>query len=172
MEIAGGLVGEDEFGMLDYGASYTDELLLAAGELIGVEVFFGDDVEAIEGVADEAGAFFLRDVFVGERDFEIFVDGEVVDEVVGLEDETDVVFVEFVALLVVEFVDGLIEEIVFAGPGGVEHADDGEERGLPCPGGTHEGDEFAGLDFEGDAAKDVELVGSGVEGFFDVAELD
>ena len=74
--------------------------------MVGEKIFFGDDVEAVESVADEAGAFFLGDIFVGERDFEIFVDGEIVDEMVGLEDEADVVFVEFVALLVVEFVNG------------------------------------------------------------------
>ena len=109
---------------------------------------------------------FLRDIFVGERDFEVFVDGEIVDEVVGLEDEADVVFVEFVALLVVEFVNGLIEEIVFAGPGTIEHADDAEEGGLPCPGRTHEGDEFAGQDVESDATEDVEFVGTGIGRIF------
>ena len=147
-------------------------MLLAAGELIGEEISFGDDVEAIEGITDEAGAFFLRNVFVGERDFEIFVDGEIVDEVVGLENETDVVFVEFVALLVVHFVDGLIVKKIFAGPGSIEHADDGEQSGLPCPGWTHEGDEFAGVDVQGDAAEHIKFVDAGVEGFFDVAELD
>jgi hypothetical protein len=172
VEIAGGLIGQNEFGILDDRAGDTDQLLLAAGKLAGEKIFFGNDVEAVESVADKAGAFFLGDIFVGERDFEVFVDGEIVDEMVGLEDETDVVFVEFVALLVVDFVNGLIEEIVFAGPGTIEHAEDAEEGGLPCPGRTHEGDKFAGQDVESDATEYVEFVGTGIVGFFNVLELD
>ena len=172
VKIAGGLIGQDELGILDDRARDADELLLAAGELTGEEIFFADDIEAVEGVADEAGPLLVRDIFVGEGDFEIFVNGEVVDEVVGLEDEADVVFVELVALLGVEFVNGLIEEQIFAGPGAVEHAEDAEEGGLPCPGGTHEGNELAGLDLKGDAAKDIEFLRAGLEGFFDVLQLD
>jgi len=152
VEIAGGLIGENEFGILDHGAGHANELLLAAGELAGEKILFADDVETIESVADKAGAFFLRNVFVGEGDFKVFVDSEIVDEVIGLKDETDVVLVEFVALLGAELVDGLIEEEVFAGPGTVEHTEDAEECGLACAGGTHEGDELAGLDFERDTA--------------------
>jgi hypothetical protein len=48
----------------------------------GVEVFFGD-------------------VAVGARDLEVFVDGEVVEEVVALEDEAEVLFLEFETLLFV-----------------------------------------------------------------------
>lgn len=172
VEITGGFIGENEFGILNDGTGDADKLLLTAGELVGEEILFGDDVEAVESVANKAGAFFLRNVFVGERNFKIFVDSEVVDQVIRLEDETDVVFVEFVALFGVHFVYGLIKEVVFAAPGGIEHADDAEERGLPRPGGTHEGDEFAGLDFERDAAENVKLIDAGVEGFFDVVELD
>jgi hypothetical protein len=172
VQIAGGLIGKNEFGILDDGTGDTDQLLLPARKLIGKQIFLGDDVEAIEGVANQAGTLFLRDIFVGEGNFEIFVDGEIVDEVIGLKDETDIVFVQFVALLGVEFVDGLIEEIVFAGPGAIEHTDDGKQRGLPCPGWSHKGDEFAGLNFESDAAQDVKLVGSGAEGFFEVTKLN
>ena len=172
MEIAGGLIGEDELGILDDGAGYADELLLAAGELIGEKIFFADDVEAIESVADEAGALLLRNVFVGQGDFKIFVDGKIVYKVVGLENEADVVLVELVALLGAEFVDVVLEEIVFAGPSAIKHAENAEQGGLPCPGGSHDGDELAGLDIESDAAKDIESLRAGFEGFFYVFEAN
>ena len=87
VEVAGGFVGENEGGLVDEGAGDAEGLLLAAGELGGVEVFFGD-------------------VAVGARDLEVFVDGEVVEEVVALEDEAEVLSLEFETLLFVELADG------------------------------------------------------------------
>src|SRR6266851_8322444 len=54
VQVAGGLVGEDELGILNDRACYTNELLLAAGKLVGEEIFFADDVEAVENVANQA----------------------------------------------------------------------------------------------------------------------
>jgi len=142
VEVAGRLIGEKELWILDDRASHTNELLLPARKLIWEKIFFADDVETIESVADEAGALFVGDILVGEGDFEIFVDREIVDEVVALENEADVVLVQFVALLGVEFVDRLIEEKVFTGPGAVEHAEDAKERGLSCPGRAHVGNKL------------------------------
>src|SRR5713101_1343713 len=172
VEVAGGLVGEDELGILDDRASDANELLLAAGKLVGEEIFFADDVEAVEDIANQADALFVGDIFVGERDFEIFEDGEIVDEVIALEDEADVGFVQLVAFLDVEFVDGLIVKIVFAVPRAVEHADDAEQRGFSGTGRSHEGDEFAGLNVQGDAAEDEEFAAAGVEGLLKISHLN
>src|SRR5271165_3232541 len=98
VQIAGGFVGEDELGILDYGTGDADELLLSAGKLIGEEIFLSDNVEAVENIADQADAFFVRKIAVGEWNFEVFKDGEAVDEVVALEHESDVGFVKLVAL--------------------------------------------------------------------------
>src|SRR5205085_5607333 len=53
MEVAGGLVREYELRAVYDGARERDELLLTAGELIRVEVFLADDLEAVERVGDE-----------------------------------------------------------------------------------------------------------------------
>ena len=37
VEVAGGLIGEDNFGVVDDGAGDTDALFLAAGEVVGFE---------------------------------------------------------------------------------------------------------------------------------------
>ncbi len=48
VEIARRFVGEDDFGVGDDGAGDGDALLLTAGELIGVIIFFFFHVEAVE----------------------------------------------------------------------------------------------------------------------------
>src|ERR1700688_1227345 len=52
MQVTGGLVGENELGILNHRARHADELLLAAGKLIGEKVFLPDDIETVENVAD------------------------------------------------------------------------------------------------------------------------
>ena len=148
VEVAGGFVGEDHFGAGDHGAGDADELLLTTGELVGVEVLFADDVEAVEGVGDDAFALGAFVIAVGERDLQVFVDGEVVEQVVALEDEAEVTFVKLAAVAFVEGVNGMVEEVVLTGPIGVVHADEVEERGFAGPGRSHDGEEFAFADLQ------------------------
>src|SRR5260370_705482 len=172
VKVGGRLVGEDQLWILDDRARDANELLLAARKLVGEEILLADDVEAVEDIANQADALFVRNIFVGERDFEIFEDGEIVDEVIALEDEADVGFVQLVAFLDVEFVDGLIVKIVFAVPRAVEHADDAEQRGFSGIGRSHEGDEFAGLNVQGDAAEDEEFAAARLEGRLKISHLN
>jgi hypothetical protein len=120
-----------------------DELLLAARELVGEEVFLADDLELVEDVGDDGLRLLVLHVAVGERHFEVLPHGQAVDEVVALEDEADVPLVQLGALLVVHLVDGLAHEVVLAAPRAVEEADDGEQRRLPRPRRPHDGDELA-----------------------------
>jgi hypothetical protein len=129
-------------------------------------------VKAVESVTDEALALFARNIFVGKRKLEIFEYGEIVDEVIALEDETDIGFVEFVAIFDAEFVDGFAIEKIFAGPGAIEHAENAEQRGFACAAGAHDGDEFAGGDVQGDAAEDEEFAAAGIVGFFEMVETN
>ena len=54
MEIACRLVREDKLGSLNYGPRHADQLLLSTGELIREQVFLADNVEAVQGVANQA----------------------------------------------------------------------------------------------------------------------
>src|SRR6266404_1198626 len=76
MQISCRLVSKNKLGILNHGAGDANKLLLTARKLIGEEVFLSDDVKAVQNVADQADALFVRNVFVGERDFEIFEDSE------------------------------------------------------------------------------------------------
>lgn len=156
VEIAGGFVRKDEAGLGDEGAGDADKLLLAAGKLIGVEILFADEVEAVEHVADDRAAFPTWDVAVGEGDLEIFGDGEFVEQVVALENEAMVFLLQGEALLRAEFMHGDAVELVFTSPGIVVEAEHMEQGGFARAGGAHDGDEVAGSDVEVDVAQGVE----------------
>src|SRR5258708_3365475 len=91
------------------------------------------------GLADRGGGLlFVRNVFVGERDFQILEDGQIVDQVITLENKADIRLVQFIALFDIEFVYRLIQKVVFTVQRAVEHADNAEQPGFSRPGRPHE----------------------------------
>src|SRR5437762_3147983 len=90
VQIAGRLIGKNKFRFLDYRASHSDQLLLSAGKLIWEQIFFADNIEAIQSVADQADAFFVRDVPVRQWNLKIFVHSQIVDQVIALKHESDI----------------------------------------------------------------------------------
>ena len=82
MEIAGGLVSKDELRLRDDRTGDADKLLLATGKLTRVEVLFSNDREAIERIGDEGGPLRFAVTTVGEGDVEIFVNRQVVEQIV------------------------------------------------------------------------------------------
>ena len=69
-------------------------------------------------------------------------------------------------------VDRLAEEVVFAGPGMIQHAEDTQQRGLPRAGRSHDGDELALANREIDAPEHVGRGGPGLVGAVEVGESD
>jgi hypothetical protein len=172
VKVAGGFVRQNQLGALNDRARHTDQLLLTAGKLVREQVFFANDVEAVEDVANQANALFVRHVFVGEGNFQVLVHGQVVDQVVALKNEPDVGFVQLIPLLYVEAMDRFAVEVVLACPRAVEHPDDAEESGLAGPRGAHKRNKFARLNFQGDAAEDVKLAATRFINFFQVSQLN
>ena len=99
VQVAGRLVGEDDLRVGDHRARDADELLLAARELVRIEILLADDLKAVEDVADHALAILAADVAIGERNLEVLVDRQVVEQVIALEHEADVLLVQLRALL-------------------------------------------------------------------------
>jgi hypothetical protein len=172
VKIARRLIGEDELWILNDGARHPHELLLATGKLVGEKVLFPHDIEPVERVAHQAGAFLVRDILVRKRNFQIFEDRQIVDQVVALKDKANVGLVQFVAFLDVQFMDGLLEKVIFAGPSAVQHADDAEQRRFSRAGRTHESDEFTLLNIQRDAAQNEKLASAGFEYFFKISQLN
>src|SRR4029434_3491950 len=116
MEVAGRFVGQDEFWFGDDGACDADQWWLAAGELARVKVLFADDRKPINGIGDERGALRFAVASIGERDVEVLVNRQVIEQIVVLENKADLLVTQSGALLWLEAVDGRFIEIVFAGP--------------------------------------------------------
>src|SRR4030042_968948 len=101
-------------------------VLLAAGELVREEALLADDAEAVEHVADAGLPLGGLDLLVEQGRLEVLVDRELVDEVVALEDETDVVLVDSGELPLGQPVDVPAAEPVSAFRWRIEHAEDVE----------------------------------------------
>ena len=100
VEVAGRLVGEDHLGLRDDRARDADQLLLAARQLVRVEILLARRSGTGRGCRRPCSArSLLLHVAVGQRDLEVLVDGQVVEQVIALEDEADVLLVQLGALL-------------------------------------------------------------------------
>jgi hypothetical protein len=107
----------------------------------------------VEGAADQALALVGLDVAVGERQVQVLVDGEVVDQVVALKDEADVCALQRLPVLGLELLDLPLHEDVLALEGAVVHPEDVQQRRLARAGRAHDRDELAVTDREIDAAQ-------------------
>ena len=96
-------------------------------------------------------------VAVGERQLDVLVDRQVVEQVIALKDEADVPLLQRGAILGGERVNRMPHQVVLAAPGAVVHAEDVEQRRLAGARRSHDRDELAWLDVERDAAQDEGL---------------
>ena len=153
VEVAGGLVGEEDVGLADEGAGDGDALELAAGELLGVVSEPSAESEALGVVAGEPSPFGLGDAAVDEWEGDVVDDVEVVEEVEGLEDEADVFVAEEGESAVAAVGHALAVDFHDAAGGDVEESEQVHEGGLAGAGAADDHDEFAGMDVEVDAVE-------------------
>src|SRR5262245_45192337 len=172
MQIAGRLVGENHLRIRDHRPRDADQLLLTTRELIRVEILLTDNLKPIEDVGHHALPILAAHIAIRERDFQVLVHGQVVEQVIALEHEADVLLVELGSLLRIQAVDRLVHEVVLARPGAVVHAEDVQQRGLAGPRRSHDRDELAVLDV---GVQPTEYVGAADAvrvGLLDGAECD
>src|ERR1051325_505947 len=94
VQVAGGLISQNQSRFGDDGASDSDELLLAAGELRWKQVLFADDAKPIEHVSHQGLALRFLHVAIGKWYLQVLGDCKVVKQMELLEDEADVPLVE------------------------------------------------------------------------------
>ena len=145
VEVAGRFVGENQPRAGDDGAGDAHELLLAAGQLAGIQILFADNLKAIEHIGDDALALCAWHVAIAERHLEIFVHREVVEQVIALEDEADVLLLQRQPVFLTQRVHRLSLQLVFAPPVGVVHPENVQQRRLPRSRRSHDRDELPGL---------------------------
>ncbi len=171
VEGAGGFVGEDDLGIGDDGAGGGDTLFLAAGELVGVFVEDAGDVEFGGDFADAVDGFLAVDALDGEGEGDVFTGGEGVEEIKVLENEAEFFAAEAVEGVAFELGDVLVFDEDVAAGDAVDGGDDVEEGGFAGAGGSHDGDEFSLVDFEGDVVDGFGEVGAVAVVFFDVLDF-
>ena len=159
VEVAGGLVGEQDGWVVDEGAGDADALLFAAGELAGQVLGAGGEADAFEGGAGFGLVGHGVEV-LGEHD--VLERREVGDQVELLEDEADLVGAEAVEFGGGHGGDVDAVDLELAGGGAVEAAEEVDEGGFAGAGGAGDGDPLAGDDGEGgvvEGADDAAVAG-------------
>src|ERR1051326_8882181 len=168
VQVAGRLVSQNQLGIPGDGASYADQLLLSAGKLVWVATFFPDDLETVQNVGHHAGALCARDIAIGERNVNILLDGQVVEQVITLEDEAHVAAVKLGSLFAIELMDSLIAEEILSCPAVIQHANNAQQRCLARAGRAHDGYKFAFLHVNIDSAEEPDRPCRAFHGFFDI----
>jgi hypothetical protein len=158
VEVAGGLVGEDDGGLVDQGAGDGDALALAAGELVWFVHHAGAEADGFEDVFGAGGAGGGGGAVVDKGKLDVVERGGAGEKVEGLEDEAYLFVADTGEFVVVELGDVVAVEPVFALRGGVEAADEVHQRGFAGAGGSHDRDVLVVADAEVDATQGVDLL--------------
>ncbi len=172
VKISGGLISEENHGIANERACHRDALLLPTGKLCRIMLGTMSHLDAFEGVLDFFLALGGGHAAIGERKFDVFVDGEIADEVEGLENEPDFAIANAGAVAELEAGDGLTVEGVVPFRRRIEKAENGKEGRFAAAGGTGNGKIFAFLDFEIDGVQGVGFEFIGEEDFADALKID
>ncbi len=153
VEVAGGLVSENEFGLIDERASDGDTLLFTTGKICGEMLEAITEADPLEGFD---GLRFVGDgvEILGEHD--VFQRSEIRHEMKLLEDETDFFCTVADKFGFIQARDVLAVDDDAARSGRVEAAENIDERGFAGAGRAHEGNPFSGLNVEAYAAERAE----------------
>ena len=172
VEVAGGLVGEEELGREDQGAGEGDALLLAAGELagaVGDAVAQGDLVEQGAGGALHLAAALALD----EAGHHHVLEGvELGEQVVELEDEADGPVADRRQPGAGEAGELVVAEADGAARGQVEGADAVEQGALAGARGADDGHHLALVDGDVDAPEHPQRAPHVHEALVQIAHLD
>src|SRR5580700_4059030 len=93
-----------------------------------IERLLGYDLKTIKNVCDRSLTLRFAYIAIGEGQVEIFRHRKIVDQVILLENEPNIFFVQLSALPSIELMHGVIVKVVSAIPSTVEHANDRKER--------------------------------------------
>jgi hypothetical protein len=173
VEVTGRLVGEDDRGVADQRTGDGHALLLTAGELARevIEAMLHLDLRqhglglGLHVRGDEALA-------IGQREADVLEDGQLADQVEGLEDEADLAVADAGALVAGEVADVVAVEPVLAAGRRVEEAEDREERRLAAARGAGDADVLAVRDFEVELMEGSRLDLLGHEALFEGVQFD
>src|SRR5439155_26228558 len=89
VQVSGWFISEQKLRLGDDRSRNADQLLLSAGKLTRIQILFADDLKTVEDVRYHRGAFALFVVAIRQRDIEVLVNREIIEQVILLEHESD-----------------------------------------------------------------------------------
>src|SRR5690606_2697719 len=128
VEVARGLIGEEDGGAVDEGAGDGDALALPAGELVRLVVHPVSEADAHERLGGALAALALALPGVDQRELDVLEAVDARQQVERLEDEPDLAVAHRGEVVVRERRDVAVVEDVAAGGGDVEAADNVHQR--------------------------------------------
>src|SRR6202022_1617903 len=114
VQVSRGLVSHQDERIADQRASYSDALLLTAGELRGVMAESMSHADALQRALHFLLALAGAGAAIGERQLDVLVDGEVANQVECLKDKTDFAIANARAFANGQIRDGLAVQPVVA----------------------------------------------------------
>ena len=171
VQCAGGLVGQQDVGVVDEGAGDGHALHLAARHLGGALVELVPEAHLPQRLGGTAAALSARHARDGQGQFDVGEDGLVGDEVIALEHEADGMVAVGVPVPVGVAAGGDAVDDELAAVVAVEAADDVEQRGLARAAGAEDGDKFAVAQVEADPVERCLCQIAGGVFLFDIDKL-
>ncbi len=168
---AGGLVGEQNLGVVDEGAGNGHALHLSAGKLAGLFVGMLREADAVELFERTPLALLGGHARKRQRQLDVGENRLMRDEVIALEDKADTVVaisvpVAVLVLLGGDAIDDEVARVVV-----VKAADDVEHGGLARARGAQDGDEFVVAEGYRDIVECGLREGAGGVGLADLLKL-
>src|SRR5438128_3599717 len=158
VEVAGGLVGQDDRRVVDERSRDGDALLLAARELARMVRLAIGEPDRAEPRAGPGAAVARGVARIEQGKLDVFERGRPGQQVELLEDEPDSAVSDPSELVRREAPDTLAVQHIFPAGRGVEAAQEVHEGGLARARGTHDCHELAALDGDRHSAKGVDRV--------------
>src|SRR5277367_2186346 len=139
IEIAGRLIGQDQFGTRHQRSGNGDTLLLSTGELLGQVTRAVGDSDALEHLGDPSFALAAGYPPVDQGHFDILGYIEIIDEIEALEDKPYRASTQNRKVLFGGTCDLLAEEDKAAARGAVEKPQNVEKCRFSTTGRSHDG---------------------------------
>ena len=172
VEVGGGFVGQDEFGLGGQGAGHGDALLLSSRELAGAAVEAVAQAHGLQQLYGPFRAFGFGPALQVHDKLHVLQGREHRQQVVGLKDKTDVMQPEVNDLTGFQRPQiGAVDDHR-AGGGPVQTAQEVQESGLPRAGRSYHGGELAFFKSEVDVIHGRDLYLGAVVDLHEVFDLN
>ena len=160
VELAGGLVGDDEVGLVGKGASDGNALHFSTGELMWAVFQAMAKADTLQEIARSLTSFAPRELVFDHRQLHVFERGQHGQEIEALEHETDPLQAQLRAPSLIHRGHIFAEHVQRAAGGHVDAAEQIEQRRLAAPARAHQGHKLAGRDGKIDVVHRVHRLGA------------